>query len=361
MKTRLFLTAFIAAIAVVLFFSCKSAPPAPEKLTAQTQQPAPEPTPQPAPEVKPSTDELDAAIARAEESRKKAITFEGPSYFPSEWEAAEERFAQAGETPGPEAYNAAADAYDSVSELAIPLYAQAREDEIMAVRDTLVALGLKNSFPGYLASADKTALSALDQYEAGDYYAAADTAANALSEYQVLETAYDAWLIRREIIERDFGDYDPDNFDRAGQILGDAMDAFDAGNIAEARESAEDSLERYEIVLAAGWTAYADDRSSMAEAERQAALEMKTDIAVKDLFDEGDSNRRTGQTSLENKRYEDASKQFINAEAMYVISSMSALEKRRRAIEAIREANDKIRESDRTGRRGETIIEGGSR
>ena len=361
MKTRLILTAFIAAIAVIPFFSCKSAPPAPENLSAQTQQSAPEPTPQPAPEVKPSTDELNAAIARAEESRKKAITFESPSYFPGEWEAAEEQFARAGQNPGTEAYNSAADAYDSVSALAIPLYAQAREDEIVDARDTLVALGLKNSFPGYLAAADKTALSALDQYEAADYYAAADTAAMALSEYQLLETAFDAWQLRREIIERDFADYDPDNFDRAGQILGDAMDAFDAGNITEARESAGDSLERYEIVLAAGWTSYADDRSSMAEAERQAALEMRTNIAVKDLFNEGESSLQTGLTSLEDKRYEDASKQFINAEAMYIISSMSALEKRRRAIEAIREANEKIRESDQTGRRGETIIEGGSR
>jgi hypothetical protein len=346
MKKRLFLVLFVLALVVVPYLSCSSTPPAgTSDRAAEGQAP---------------TGELSAAMARAEEARKRASDFESASYFPSDWEAAEAQYANAHAQKTPDAYNAAADAFDSLLKLTIPLYAQAREDEIMALRSDLIATGAQVSFPAPFSAADKAAIAALDQYEAGDYYAARESADKTLLMYQILANAYDSWLIRREIEEREFVDYDPDNFDRALEILSDAMDAYGAGNYALAKENADEALLRYNLVLSTGWAAYAELRSSLAEAERQAALDIKANIAVRDIFSEADTTYKTGVSSFGSQDYEEAAKQFISSETLFVISSLSASEKRQNAAEIIREANRKIEESDETARQAEIIIEGGA-
>ena len=345
MKKRPFLILFIAAMII--------------SPSAQAQQPISEAL----------LDQLDAAAARAEDARKKAGDFESPSYFPSEWEAVETQYAQARSIPRATdadvnraigAYNTAADSYDSIFMLTIPLYAQAREDEIMALRDMLIATGARVSFPEYLSPADRTSLLALDQYEAQDFYPARNSAARALLMYQALTVGYDAWLLRWEINEREFELYEPDQYDHAEEIAGNGLDAYRAGNIPIAMESAEEALLRYRLVLFIAWAGYAELRSSLAEGERLAALDTKTDIASRDLFIMAESDNKAAQDLLKLERYEEAAKLFINAEAMYVIASMSTMEKRGAAAAAIREAREKIEESGRIARRAEHSVEGGS-
>ena len=299
-----------------------------------------------------NANDLDSAIALAQEARKKAIDFDGNSYFPGEWEVAESKFAEAGLLPKDSsdavgAYNEAADAFGRIFELAIPLFAQAREDEIMAERGYLITLGAKELFPEYLLNADRAALLALTQYEAKDYYAARDSAAKALQKFIVLETAFNAWLLRVEILARGFAGYDPDNFDLGWEIISGAMDAYMAGDLEGAREKAENSLAMYKMVLSTSWASYAELRASLAEGERLAALDMRTDIAAKEFFKIADSDNKTALSLLESKKFEAAARLFIDAEAMYVIASITALEKKRAAAAAIRYANEKIEESDR--------------
>ncbi|MDR2922239.1 MAG: hypothetical protein LBU85_02710 [Treponema sp.] len=312
-----------------------------------------------------SADNLDSAVDRAKEARKLAGDFEANSYFPGEWEAAQSRYAGAGilsdKTVRNTAYNEAAAAFDRLFELAIPLYAQAREDEIMAVRGYLIELGARVSFPEYLLDADKTALLAFNQYEAKDYYSARASAANALQKFNTLETAFNAWLVRQEIRERGFADYDTDNFELGEEIISAAMDVYMKGDLAGAREKAAEALSAYNLALSNAWASYAQLRSSLAEGERLAALDMKTNIAAKEFFKIADSENTTALELLESKHYEDAAKLFIDAEAMFVIASITTLEKRRTADAAIRNANEKIRESDRIAKKAETIIKGGQR
>jgi hypothetical protein len=306
---------------------------------------------------------LSSALAGAQESRKKAGDFEGNSYFPGEWEAAESQYVKAGlmsdRDNAVKTYNEAAAAFDRVFELAMPLYAQAREDEIMAIRGYLITLGAKNSFHEYLQLADKTALQALAQYEAGDYYPARDSAAQALQKFNVLETAFNAWLLRQEIRVRGFSDYDPDKFELGDEIITGAMDAYMAGDLAEARKKAEEALATYNLVLSTSWASYAELRSSLAEGERLAALDMKTDIAAKEFFKIANTENEVALELLESEKYEDAAKLFIDAEAMFVIASITTLEKRRTAAAAIRNANEKIQESDKIAKNAKIIIEGG--
>jgi len=338
MKKPLFFASF-AVIMLVL----------PCLVSAQTSQPD-----------QASTGELDAAIARAEETRKKASDFDCPSYFPGEWEAAETQYANAGSAKTPAAYNTAADAYNSVFKLTIPLYAQAREDEIMALRNSLVAAGVRASFPEIFALADKTALSAQDRYKAQDYYTAKDSAAKALLMYQTMTSAHNAWLAQQEIKEMEVERYDLDNFERAGKILNEAITAYQAENYSLARENANEALSRYNLVLSAGWAAYAERRFSLAETERQAALDVKANIAVRDLFNEADSNYKTAVVSYDSQKYEEAAKQFINAETLFTAARTSASEKRQNAAEIIKKAQEKIARSNEAARQAEAITQGGS-
>jgi hypothetical protein len=322
-----------------------------------------------------TADSLDSAVTRAEEARKIAGDFEGNAYFPGEWEAAEYLYASAPnvyllDSRGPfseaaessftkNTYDRAAAAFGRVSELAIPLYAQAREDEIMAIRGYLITLGARDSFPEYLRDADKAALLALTQYEAKDYYSARDSAATALRKYNVLETALNVWLLRQEIWERGFSGYEPDKFELGGEIISSAMTAYMGGNLAGAQEKTEEALSMYNLVLLTAWENYAELRSSLAEGERLAALDMKTNIAAREFFLIADSENTIALDLLEAKQYEDAAKLFINAEAMFVISSITTLERRRTANAAIGNANEKILESDRIARNAKVIKKGG--
>ncbi|MDR0291045.1 MAG: hypothetical protein LBI06_08935 [Treponema sp.] len=344
MKKNLFFACFIAVMLVFPYFSPAQTPP--------------------------SATDLNAAVTMAEEARQKAIDFESPSYFPSDWEDAEAQYAQARLTSqsGGEAIRMSIDAYSRVSaiflslfEKTIPLYAQAKEDEIMAMRGELIAAGIRDAEPEYFSNADRTALLAFDQYEVRDYYAARDTAALAFSMYLTLQNVYNALLARYEIIERSFEDYDPDNFDRAEDLLNKAMEAYGYGDISLAAESSSEAVIFYNMVLDAGWPSYAEQRFLRAEAERQAAMDMKAHIANRDFFAEADSSLRSAISSFEAEDFREAANQFIHSEAMFIIASTSATEKRRRAAEAIREARRKIDESAENAREAETVIRGGAR
>jgi hypothetical protein len=362
---------FILFIVVLLVFStlaCKSTPKQEE-----TPPAAEEPSPAPAGPSGPSQavlDDLNKARARADEAKKRASDFEGPSYFPSDWQAAESKYADAENLPrGSEAeirqataaYNGVADAYDDVFDKTIPLYAQAREDEVMAVRDGLIATGLTRSFPEQLDEADRAALVAVDQYEKKDYYAARDTAVLALARYQALKAGAEAYLVRQEIVNRGFISYDPENFDKADESGLTAVDNYLSGNFEPARDGADEAHLRYNLVLGTGWASYAADKGASAGVERQNALNAKANVAVRDMFNEAEGIYNQAAASLKAEKYEDAAVLYTNSEALFVISGQAATEKRRLAEDAIKEAEEKVAASDETARKAEIFIEGGVR
>jgi hypothetical protein len=257
------------------------------------------------------------------------------------------------------AFNSAATAYNDLFNKTIPLYAQAREDEIMAARDTLIATGLTGEYPEYLNYADRTALTALEQYEAKDYYGARDTAAKALFEYEALTAAAGIYRTREEILTRNFDIYDPGNFERADEVALAALDAAEAGNYDAAEAYGEEAMLRYNLVLSNGWVAFASDRRNFAFNERQRALELRANVAVRDLFREADAQYTQAENALRASRYDTAASLYTESEARFVMASRDAQERRRRADQAIRQAEGRIEQSDNKARDAELIIEGG--
>jgi len=215
------------------------------------------------PTTQANEDILRGPIARADEARKRAIDFECPAYFPSEWDAVEAQYAAAANLPSSNqnetqtsAFYTVADAYDGLFGKTIPLYAQAREDEIISARDELIGTGFTQFFPKYLRNIDQKALAALAQYEAGDYYKAKDTAAEALNEYETLIIGAEIFSTRQEIVDRGFTKYDFDNFDKADEAAQVAINEYEAGNKASAMSAAEEALFYFNIALTNGLTAY---------------------------------------------------------------------------------------------------------
>jgi len=213
--------------------------------------------------------ELEASISRADTARKRAVDFESPDYFPSEWDTADSIYTAAANIPKTTGnmqqlavmFDNAADSYNEIFKKTIPLYAQAREDEIMTAREILINTGFRKYFPDYLRTVDNKTLFALSRFETGDFYDARDIAADALNEYEMLYTGARILLVRREIIERDFVKYDIGNFEKADNAAQTANDEFKAGNNKAALTNAEDALHLYDSVLANGLKAAGETRN----------------------------------------------------------------------------------------------------
>ena len=337
MRNKIFFLLIILISAASILVSCKSTP----EPSAAASRPA-----------------TDPAKNRADQSRQRAMDFESPAYFPSEWEELESRYQSAG---SPAEYTAVADAFDELFKKTIPLYAQAREDEILAAREPLVNSGFAGVFPEYLKKADDLALDAKAKYEAEDYYGARESVAAALAEYETLGMGARVFLARQEIIDRGFTQYDAENFLRADEVAQSAIESFDAGKKAEAISNAEEALLRYNLVLANGWTAYATVRRNAAAAEREAAIAERANVASRNTFREAEMIFVRADESLAAQNFNIAGLSYVEAEAMFAIARKETEEKRQRAEEIIRIAEEKIEESSGAATEAERIIEGGSR
>ncbi|MDR1318425.1 MAG: hypothetical protein LBJ90_02280, partial [Treponema sp.] len=246
MKKKYVFVFFIVVLSAFITLACKSTQ-SQEEIPPEVEKPVVTPA-SPGGPSQAALDALNGAKARADEARKRASDFESSSYFPSDWQAAESDYTDAENLPrGSEAeirqaeaaYNGVADTYDDIFNKTIPLYAQAREDEIMAARGELIATGLTESFPEYLNEVDQAALAALDQYEEKDYYKARDTAAKALVQYQTLKAGADAYMVREEMVNREFIHYDHENFDKADTVGQAAIDNYGSDNFESARDEAD--------------------------------------------------------------------------------------------------------------------------
>jgi hypothetical protein len=362
----------ILCAAAVLFsvVSCKSTPETtPAAPPAETPAAAPAAPAAPGGPSQASLDALNQAKARADAARKRAADFDSAVYFPSDWEGAESQYESAGKlSPRTDdevrqaaaQYTTLAGTYDGIFTRAIPLYAQDREDELVAARDTAIGTGLSDTFPDYLLDADRVVALALEQYEGEDYYAAKDSWTLARDKYQALKAGGDAYNRRLEIVERGFVSYDRDNFNKADEIGLAAVDQYEAGNVADALNGAEEAGLRYSLALKTAWAAYAAERRTAAGTERQKALDFKANVAVKADFDTASGIYNQAESSVQSEEFEHAAALYMQSEARFTVIAQTAAEKRREAEDAIRQAEEKMRESEENARKAEEILEGGA-
>jgi hypothetical protein len=357
---------FLSLLAV----ACQSAPP-PQEPSPPSPVPAPPAAVQPAAEpspaqVDPAIQDHERALDRAAAARSRAIDFDGPVYFPSDWEDAEAQYQIAREesesTPAKlkEAtalLDWAADVYDDIFNRSLGALAQDREAEILQARSE--ALDARRDFPDQFAEADSTADQALAQYEDKDYYAALESANSALDSYRILKLGIDANAARQEVVNWNFVPYDPDDFELAETAGRSAIDAYDAHSLETARDDAEEALLRYNLVLNAGWQAAAAEQRALAAKQRQIALNVKANVAVKNDFEIADTIYKQGETAYQGEQFANAADRYSRAATLFEMTQEAAEVKRRVAEESIRAAEERVAASDETARAAEEILEGG--
>ena len=312
---------------------------------------------------------LDAAAAQTADARLRALVFDAPIHDMAGWEAAEARYnaqdelvkrSTRGEVEdGLAFYQQLTRDYEGIFETIIPLYMNARQEEIARARAEAIEAGIQDLSPERLALADSKAEEFNALFLQKDYFAAADTASQAVDMYFVLKISSLAHGLQQEIEQNEFEKYDEDNYSLAGEVLAASLAAYDANAIGESIVNAEESYLRYSLVLAAGWQAYATERAAAAEEELRNALERKANVAVREDFNAASDIYNRAQASFRSEQYADAADLYFQSEYLFAVVSVIAEEKRLIAEEAIRIAEERAAASDERAREAESILQGG--
>jgi hypothetical protein len=368
--------ALLLIAGIVILGACSSTstvetpPPEPPPQEAPRPQPQPQPPSEPQPvDTGPSQaalDALNAAIARAEKERQQAADFGASSYFPEDWESAEasygaisvDRGSPEGVAEAERRYNEAADRYNEIFRRSLDLYIGDLEKELLQARAEALAAGIAELAPEYLATADREADAARDLFNAEDYYAADKTAREALDRYRSLTLGAEACKTREEVLRRDFAGFDADNFKKGDDALSAAVAAYEGTAPKDALSAAAEAKLRYDMVLKAGWAAYAAQLRALAAKERQNAINAKANVAVRDDFAGIERIFNQAEAAYRIASYEETVPLYIRSEAGFVALTQAAEEKRRIAQAAIDAAEKKLEESDAVAREAEGILEG---
>ncbi|MDR2483678.1 MAG: hypothetical protein LBD08_08635 [Treponema sp.] len=357
----------------LLALSCKSSPaPAESPAAPAPDSPASPPAAQDpnGPPDRAALDELAAAKKRAEEARTLAFDFDSMIYVPEETEAAEAQYVLA-ETPPADTlggvkeaaalYTMAADGFDRAFNTALPQYMRMLQNDISAARQEALIMGAGDEYPPQFDAAEALGNEAESLYEQKkDYYAAASSGITALEMYQALKTLAACRDSLWEIEEHDFREYDEENCALAEAVMQRAVIAYDGQALTEAQDLADDALLRLTQALDTAWSLYARERREAALLERDEALDVKANIAVKAEYAAAQDVYAEAEGLFFAGRYDQASDLYFQAEYLFAGTAMTAEEKQRIAGDALQAAKDKTADSEIVVRKAELILEGGS-
>ena len=250
MKIKSISWMLLGLLAVIMAISCAGAPPAEEPVApppppAQTTPPTPAPPP-PAPPVTPP-----------------------PAPLPP--------------PPAPQGV-------DALSPEALARLYEETENALNMARQAAVEAGAGTSAPDFLLEADNTVALALQKYDADDKNGAKTAADEALLMYNALKAGLDAYNLREDFAWR-IEELAPEYLSQADDIGLAALDSWDAGDYAGAKDAADKALSVYQIINN-GLAAY-DARQSVAWALQELAPEylgQADDVALAalDKWDAGD-------------------------------------------------------------------------
>jgi len=266
MNKKLIWLILLSLAAVFIAVSCAGTPPPPAQTGTEGPSPAPSESPPP-PSTAPDQSTLNSlndAAARAAAARKLASDFGAPSFFPSEWDAAESLFNQAeqqkntstrdGAQDSATRYTKAAEAYEALIGNTYAQYYQKKAGDLNDARNAAIDAGAGELVPGYLLDADNVFDDADAKYQVKDYYGAKDAADAALSMYLALRDGVVAYYVREEIADI-AGELVPDYLQTVDTIGLDAIDKWEAKDYPGAKAGADAALPMY-LTLRDGIVAY---------------------------------------------------------------------------------------------------------
>ena len=323
---------FLLCLSTLIFaVSCRTAPPAAEVEPSVV-------SPWDIPPEEADLSALEAAAARAAQARNIAYMLDGAALFPSEWEAAQALFDQAQQqrdTSSLEAtrqsitrYEMAAYAFEALAERAASIAFELALEDLQAAREAAIAAGALIHTPDLLLHADNTVERGIQEYEAGNFYAAKNSLQDAYTMYNTLIAALYANNVREEIFVRGFEDYDPLNVERGIGALLDTVQNFTDGNYQTARDNAETALSIFTQALNTAWITISTRAATAAAEQRQRALDYRANIAVRPEFDSAETVYNRANTALRGQDFEYAVELFAECTDMFIIVAQTALERR---------------------------------
>ena len=365
MKRNYTLLFLLGLLILFMAVACKSAPP-PEEEIAPTETVT---SPEDPPPDQAALNTMNAAAERAAAARKLVTDFDGPDLFPPEWQSADSLYSQATQQKksgtaretreSTDRFNRAADALEALAAKTLAAQYENMSRELTAARNNAVNAGAQTLIPDLLLDADNTTALADGKFQVNNYYGAKDSAEEALSMYVALKTGLDAYKVREEIFARGFDIYDPISIELSDADLYEAADYYYNKEIPAAQEKTESAMLRYALALKTGWESYAAEKGAFASAERQKALDLRANVAVRQEFNSAQSIFTRANTAFQRESYEEAANLFEDSESMFEVIAQVALEKQRLAEQALNRASQKMTESDETAKNAEVILEGG--
>ncbi|MCL2069487.1 MAG: hypothetical protein FWH19_00690 [Treponema sp.] len=253
-------------------------------------------------------------------------------------------------------FNRAADAFDEIFRRSLAENLECAEMEIAEARRAAVAAGAEERAPSYLADADNIVTRARGEFDAGDYSAARASVMDALTIYDAIKAGLDALRMREEIENRGFEEYDRASFEAGNSALLAGRDQYSAGNYDGALNSAKAALAAYGQTLRAAMLEHIGDIRSEASAERQRALDARANVAAREEFEPGDFLYTRANAELQRQNIADAGMLFFESIPRFTASIQLAMERRLAAEEALRRADQRVAESDEIARQAEDLL-----
>jgi hypothetical protein len=313
-----------------------------------------------------SVQAFEDARAEADAARARAQGVDAAFYFPEDWDSAESRYGDAEKAGSPatlgEARNRAdewrriAGVYNDLFEKALPLFAEDKAQQLLAAREAALDAGAWDILPDRFEATDELAQSVQDKYDGGDYSGAFADGVTAYNRYVVLKTVADAYAVKLEADAYDFITYDPENYEAGADAGNRAVDLFDQGSLADAWENAVEAVDRFHLVLENGWIGYTNERSVAAQSWRQAALEAKANVAVRNEYQNADGVYSQAHVALRAGNFQEAADLFERSGILFKQSRDAAVEKQVKAEEAIRLAEQKVSESELKAQSAQEVI-----
>jgi hypothetical protein len=215
--------------------------------------------------------------------------------------------------------------------------------EALRIRDEIEPF-IAAEVPELLCQTDMVSLDAFDQWDAGDFSGARASAEQALTMYSALSAGLQAELMREEVEEL-AQQLAPQALAEANNAFFEALNRWDAGNFAGAKESAENTLLLY---LRAG-----------AMAERQRALDLRANFAAELQFNAANDVYLRASMAFQMQWLHDAAWQFAESRPMFRSAGDLALQRRLAAEAALRLADERLAESEELAAQAEAILQAG--
>jgi hypothetical protein len=335
-------------------------------------------------------DKLKEAIARAEEARQKAQEAEGPTNFPNEWKNAETKYSQAQNAQEAEdqdiaavtaLFNQAADAYDDVAKKSAQKTAKEMEDNMKALNAAIARLEksrkaatdakAQTNFPNEWKAAEtkNTAATGAKRDTVAEikaavplYTSAADAyddiakkSAALVKETEESQKALNAAIARldksrKAAVAANVQASFPNEW-KAAETKNTAATGAKRGTAAEIKAAVtlyNQAADAYDDIVkknASGSVDTAQTAKTRAEKERQAALDVKADVASANDFSAADKLFQQAAKDFAAKSYGPAADNYNKSATQFAAAAADANKKRGLANDAIEKAKQKGEES----------------